>query len=77
MTRLFFVALLVLTAPLATACNTVTAQCRVDLQTTDNTATPHRAQEICTADGYTGQLERTRCRGAAKLDKDNLPASCK
>lgn len=58
-------------------CNTVTAQCEIELQVTDHPEAKYRSQKICKKDGYTGALEKTMCRSKTPLDKDNLPAACK
>lgn len=64
-------------AILLSGCNTVTAQCSLELQVTDHPDAKYRAQKVCKADGYTGALEKTMCRSATRLDAKNLPKPCK
>lgn len=64
-------------AVLLAGCNTVTAQCQLELQVTDNPEAKYRAQKVCKADGFTGSLERTLCRSKERLDAANLPKPCK
>lgn len=68
---------LILAAALLAGCNTITAQCELELQVTDNNLAKFRSQQICKAKDYTGTLERTLCRSVTPLDKNNLPAQCK
>lgn len=62
---------------LLVGCNSVTAQCQLELQVTDNPEAKYRAQKVCKADGYTGSLEKTLCRSKNRLEVNNLPTQCK
>jgi len=62
---------------LLAGCNSVMAQCEIELQVTDHPEAKYRAQKICKKEGYTGAIEKTLCRSKNPLDKDNLPAACK
>lgn len=69
---------LVVAVSLATVgCNTVTAQCELELQVTDHPEAKYRSRKICKAEGFEGTLEKTLCRSKERLDGKNLPASCK
>jgi len=69
--RLLAVALLLV------GCNTVTAQCELELQVTDHPEAKFRSRKVCKAEGFEGSLEKTLCRSKTPLDAKNLPAACK
>jgi len=72
MKYLCFVGLLLLVG-----CNSVTAQCQLELQVTDHPEAKYRAQKVCKKDGYTGSIEKTLCRSKNPLDAASLPSACK
>ena len=68
---------LLATTLLLAGCNSVVAQCEIELQVTDHPEAKYRAQKVCKKDGYTGSVEKTLCRSKNPLDKNNLPPACK
>lgn len=68
---------LIVAAMLLAGCNTITAQCHVELQATDYPEAKYRAQKVCKKEGYTGSVEKTLCRSKDRLDANHLPAVCK
>lgn len=64
-------------ALLAAGCNTITAQCALELQVTDHPEAKYRSRKVCKADGFDGSLEKTMCRSKTPLDAKKLPSECK